>query len=66
MLLIFLFWSFCVQKDFLDPEGSLFVRGGPSVIPAVKKAVSIAREKGAFIVWVCFLDSYWLSGFQPF
>ncbi len=54
-----------MQKDFLDPEGSLFVRGGPSVIPAVKKAVSIAREKGAFIVWVCFLDSYWLSGFQP-
>ncbi|CAK9204848.1 unnamed protein product [Sphagnum troendelagicum] len=41
-----------MQKDFLDPEGSLFVRGGPSVIPAVKKAVSIAREKGAFIVWV--------------
>ncbi len=55
-----------MQKDFLDPEGSLFVHGGPSVIPAVKKAVSIAREKGAFIVWVCFFDSYKLSGFQPF
>ena len=30
----------------------LFVPGGPAVIPAVQKAVDIARQKGAFVVWV--------------
>jgi len=41
-----------MQNDFLSPEAALFVAGGPSIIPAVLKAVEIAREKGAFVVWV--------------
>jgi len=41
-----------MQKDFLDPKSVLFVPGGPAVIPAVQKAVDIARQKGAFVVWV--------------
>ena len=41
-----------LQKDFLDPKSVLFVPGGPAVIPAVQKAVDIARQKGAFVVWV--------------
>jgi nicotinamidase-related amidase len=41
-----------MQNDFLSPECCLFVAGGPRVIPAVQKAVDIAREKGAFVVWV--------------
>lgn len=45
-----------LQNDFLSPECCLFVAGGPRVIPAVQKAVDIAREKGAFVVWVHYLS----------
>ncbi|KAL4190474.1 hypothetical protein AMTRI_Chr07g24960 [Amborella trichopoda] len=41
-----------MQNDFILPGGSMHVAGGQSVIPAVKKAVAIARERGALIVWV--------------
>lgn len=45
-----------LQNDFLSPESSLFVAGGPAVIPAVAESVEIARKKGAFVVWVLLLS----------
>lgn len=41
-----------MQNDFVLPGGPLYVKGGAAIVPAVKQAVSFAREKGALIVWV--------------
>ncbi|HET7678238.1 MAG TPA: isochorismatase family protein [Candidatus Limnocylindrales bacterium] len=40
-----------VQNDFADPAGSLFVRGGPDVVPVLDDAISVARAAGAFVVY---------------
>lgn len=50
-----------LQNDFLSPEASLFVAGGPAVVPAVVKAVEIARAKGALVVWVPLLTHFMLD-----
>jgi nicotinamidase/pyrazinamidase len=39
-----------VQNDFADPAGSLSVRGGADVIPAINDAVRSARAAGALVV----------------
>ncbi|XP_010234136.1 probable inactive nicotinamidase At3g16190 isoform X2 [Brachypodium distachyon] len=43
-----------MQKDFVDPAmGSpVLVAGGEGVVPTVAEAVSVARERGIFVVWV--------------
>jgi nicotinamidase/pyrazinamidase len=40
-----------VQNDFADPGGSLSVRGGADIVPAVNAAVSRARDAGAVVVY---------------
>lgn len=40
-----------VQNDFADPDGSLFVSGGPDVVAAVNELVPSARDAGSFIVY---------------
>ncbi|KAL4190476.1 hypothetical protein AMTRI_Chr07g24980 [Amborella trichopoda] len=44
--------SLFLANDFILPGGSMHVGGGQSIVPAVEKAVAIARERGALIVWV--------------
>jgi len=39
-----------VQNDFADPAGSLSVRGGERVIPAINQEAAAAREQGAIVV----------------
>jgi nicotinamidase/pyrazinamidase len=39
-----------VQNDFADPSGSLSVRGGADVIPAINDEVRRARAAGALVV----------------
>ncbi|KAL2622951.1 hypothetical protein R1flu_003156 [Riccia fluitans] len=41
-----------MQNDFIQPGGPLHVAGGSAVVAEVKKSVSIAREKGAHVIWV--------------
>lgn len=52
-----------MQNDFIHP-GPLCVNGGTAIIPAVKKAVSVARDKGALVVWVSLKCGLCLSGLQ--
>eukprot|EP00246_Nothoceros_aenigmaticus_P002871 TRINITY_DN1377_c0_g1_i4.p1 TRINITY_DN1377_c0_g1~~TRINITY_DN1377_c0_g1_i4.p1 ORF type:complete len:215 (-),score=33.74 TRINITY_DN1377_c0_g1_i4:285-929(-) len=40
-----------MQNDFIY-AGPLCVSGGIAIMPVVNKAVSLAREKGALVVWV--------------
>lgn len=40
-----------VQNDFADPDGSLFVSGGPDVVAAVNELVASARDAGSFVVY---------------
>ena len=40
-----------VQNDFADPNGSLYVRGGEAVVPAINEEVSRARREGALVVY---------------
>lgn len=39
-----------VQNDFADPAGSLSVRGGAGIIPAINREVAQARANGALVV----------------
>jgi nicotinamidase/pyrazinamidase len=38
-----------VQNDFADPAGSLSVRGGADVIPAVNREISLATSNGGIV-----------------
>jgi nicotinamidase/pyrazinamidase len=40
-----------VQNDFADPAGSLSVRGGDAIVPAVNREVLAARESGALVIY---------------
>jgi nicotinamidase/pyrazinamidase len=40
-----------VQNDFADPQGSLYVRGGETIIPLVNAEIERARAAGAFVVY---------------
>jgi nicotinamidase/pyrazinamidase len=40
-----------VQNDFADPAGSLSVRGGEEVVPAVNAEIAAARAVGALVVY---------------
>ncbi len=40
-----------VQNDFADPAGSLSVRGGDAIVPAVNREVADARESGALVIY---------------
>jgi nicotinamidase/pyrazinamidase len=40
-----------VQNDFADPDGSLYVRGGETVVPFVNGEIAAARAAGALIVY---------------
>ena len=39
-----------LQNDFADPAGSLSVKGGERVIPAINREAAAAREGGALVV----------------
>ncbi len=39
-----------VQNDFADPAGSLSVRGGAEVIPAINREIALATNNGAMVV----------------
>lgn len=41
-----------MQKDFIEDESPVQVKGGKDVVPNVIKAVEIARQRGILIVWV--------------
>jgi nicotinamidase/pyrazinamidase len=40
-----------VQNDFADPKGSLFVQGGPGILPLVNSEAQKATDAGAFVVY---------------
>ncbi|MDQ4029322.1 MAG: isochorismatase family protein [Actinomycetota bacterium] len=40
-----------VQNDFADPNGSLYVSGGETIIPAVNEEMTRARDAGAAVVY---------------
>ncbi|KAJ3692245.1 hypothetical protein LUZ60_012595 [Juncus effusus] len=43
-----------MQKDFVLPEmrSPMLVAGAKGIVPAVAKAVSVARDRGVFVIWV--------------
>jgi nicotinamidase/pyrazinamidase len=40
-----------VQNDFADPAGSLYVRGGGSLVPLVNAEIAAARARGARVFY---------------
>jgi nicotinamidase/pyrazinamidase len=40
-----------VQNDFADPQGSLAVTGGETIIPIVNEATRVALDAGSFVVY---------------
>ena len=40
-----------VQNDFADPQGSLYVKGGDEIVPAVNDEVDRATEAGSVVVY---------------
>jgi nicotinamidase/pyrazinamidase len=40
-----------VQNDFVHPDGSLFVQGGPEAIGAVNAEIAAARAAGSLVVY---------------
>jgi nicotinamidase/pyrazinamidase len=40
-----------VQNDFADPDGSLFVDGGPAAVPFINQQIEAALEASATIVY---------------
>jgi nicotinamidase/pyrazinamidase len=40
-----------VQNDFADPAGSLYVKGGEAIIPAVNEEIRRATAAGALVVY---------------
>jgi nicotinamidase/pyrazinamidase len=40
-----------VQNDFVDPKGSLSVRGGTEVVDPINRAIVAARDAGAVVVY---------------
>lgn len=45
-------WFFTFQNDFILPDSSVKVAGGLAIVPSVIQAVSVARERGVFVIWV--------------
>ncbi|XP_004302886.1 PREDICTED: probable inactive nicotinamidase At3g16190 isoform X1 [Fragaria vesca subsp. vesca] len=41
-----------MQKDFIDGDGPVLVKGGKAIVPNVIEAVQIARQRGILVVWV--------------
>ncbi|MED6118863.1 hypothetical protein PIB30_006652 [Stylosanthes scabra] len=41
-----------MQRDFIENEGPMLVKGGKEIVPNVIKAVQVARQRGILIVWV--------------
>jgi nicotinamidase/pyrazinamidase len=40
-----------MQNDFADPLGSLYVRGGDSILPLINSEIDKAQEAGALVVY---------------
>jgi nicotinamidase-related amidase len=40
-------------NDDIQPEGALFVEGGPGIVPAVQREAERAREKGGTVIYIC-------------
>lgn len=40
-----------VQNDFADPNGSLYVSGGETIVPVVNEEMARARDAGALVVY---------------
>lgn len=45
-------WFFDFQNDFILPDSSMQVTDGLAIVPSVIQAVSVARERGIFVIWV--------------
>ncbi|XP_020097510.1 probable inactive nicotinamidase At3g16190 isoform X2 [Ananas comosus] len=41
-----------MQNDFILPDCSVHVADGLAIVPSVIQAVSVARERGIFVIWV--------------
>jgi nicotinamidase/pyrazinamidase len=40
-----------MQRDFVSPDGSLFVAGAPAIVPIIGALVDRARDAGDLVVW---------------
>ena len=45
-----IFWNVDTQKDFMNPDGALYVEGAESIKPNLKKLTEFARENNIFVV----------------
>ena len=48
-----LFWNVDTQEDFIDPGGSLYVRGAETIRPVLKQITSMAKEFGFRVINTC-------------
>lgn len=40
-----------VQNDFADPNGSLYVGGGETIVPLINDEIAAATEAGSFVIY---------------
>lgn len=41
-----------MQNDFILPGNPMCVAGGQAIVPSIIQAISVARERGIFVIWV--------------
>ncbi len=45
-----IFWAVDCQKDFINPDGALYVEGAETIKPNLKKLTQFAKENNIFVV----------------
>ena len=46
----FIFWEVDVQRDFMLPDGKLYVPGAEELLPNIRKLTDAARRNEVFLV----------------
>lgn len=48
-----IFWNVDTQKDFMNPDGALYVEGAETIKPNLKKLTDFAKKKHIMVVNTC-------------
>ena len=40
-------------RDFVEPDGALYIKGSEKIVPAVKREIERARSEGIPVIYIC-------------